>query len=147
MVNETLAEMEIVRNYSQKDKLIGELGMMTKIEAEFDQNGVKKDLTAGTRSFSGIAKTEVVLLVINMEAFRLLCYEKIKQANEEKTKFVFDSLLGLRNFFNQKQLHKDIQHSFLDYKNDIGVKAKFEIGNEIISEGGVCNTLYMIRKG
>lgn len=36
MISDNLAEVEVLKNYSQKDKLIGELGMMTKIEAEFD---------------------------------------------------------------------------------------------------------------
>lgn len=41
------------------------------------------------RAFTGIAKTETMLLKINEEAYKLLCYEKTKQKSEDKTNFVF----------------------------------------------------------
>lgn len=59
------------------------------------------------RKLSAIAKTECVLLVLSLDAFKLVCYEKTKQKNEEKTNFVYNTLTPLR-WYPQKMLHGDI---------------------------------------
>jgi len=90
-------EVEEIVSYAYKMQLIGEQAMMSKIEIAKYPSMAKNKEPQG-RALSGIAKTEVVLLVISSEAFKLLCYEKIKIANELKTDFVFNTLTPLKVF-------------------------------------------------
>jgi hypothetical protein len=108
----------------------------------------RKDKLKG-RALSGLSKTECMLLVLDINTFKYLCYEKIKVKQEQKTQFVFDSIPALSQVgYSHNMLHKDIQYKFLDdEQNSLGQQIKFNRGNVILIEGCKNNVLFLLRKG